>query len=165
MRFLVCRHCGKKIQANKKLKHLQQQYCGSPPCQKARKLSFERHKYNKDPAYRLNKLRKAMERRHSADNPSLASQYQRQYRLDHPGYVTDNRIKQLERNRKKHAQLTPPSKIVNPDAFIKQTPERERVYAMVEVHLPKIVNPDTFMNQSIDRMIVTEVQPMLVKIL
>jgi len=44
MRTLVCRHCGNQVRRNRRLKHLQQHYCGAKAYQSARKLNFERQK-------------------------------------------------------------------------------------------------------------------------
>ena len=121
MYTVVCRHCGIKVQSNKRLKHLIQRYCGDKACQAARKLSFERHKYKTNELFRSKKLQSARDRKNKqADqgNPQACSRYQRDYRASHPDYVLENRKKQRARNARKADKTRPETKIVNPDAFI-----------------------------------------------
>jgi hypothetical protein len=168
MRTLVCRHCGKEVPSNKKLKHLIQYYCGDKACQAARKLSFERHKYKTNPSFRSHKLQSARDRKKKqADegNPLACSQYQRDYRASHPEYVLDNRQKQQARNARKACKTIEEPKIVNPDTLMLQTPDNDTVYAMIAVDYKKIVNPDAFMSKIIDMESVTKVQPMFVRLL
>ena len=138
MRTLVCRHCGRKVISNKKLKHLDQYYCGEKACQSARKRSFDRHKYETNELFRFNKLQSARDRKKKQGNTLDCSQYQRDYRASHPGYVADNRQKQRERNARKA------------DKTIRET---------------KIVNPDAFMSKIIEMELVTKTQPMFVRLL
>ena len=168
MRTLVCRHCGKEVRRNKKLKHLDQHYCGEKACQAARKLSFDRHKYKTNELFRANKLRSARDRKKKqADegNPLACSQYQQDYRASHPDYVLENRQKQWQRNARKRDKTREQAKIVNPDAYMSQQPENDIVYAMIAVDYKKIVNPDAFMSKMIDMESVTKAQPMFVRLL
>ena len=168
MGILVCRHCGKEVRSNKKLKHLIQQYCGEKACQAARKLSFERHKYKTDALFRSNKLRSARDwkkKQTDEGNHFFASQYQRSYRESHPEYVSDNLQKQRQRHARKRDKTREQAKIVNPDAFISQQPANDIVYAMIAVDYRKIVNPDAFMSKMIDMELVTKAQPMFVRLL
>ena len=165
MRTLVCRHCGRKVISNKNLKHLDQYYCGEKACQSARKLSFERDKYKNNPTFRLHKLQSARARKKKQGNTVASSQYQRDYRASHPGYVADNRQKQQARNARKAGKTIWETKIVNPDAFMSQQPENDTVYAMIAVDYKKIVNPDAFMSKIIDMELVTKAQPMFVRLL
>lgn len=168
MRTLVCRHCGRKVPSNKKLKHLIQYYCGDKACQAARKLSFERHKYKTNPSFRTKKLQNYRDRKKKqADqgNPLACSQYQRDYRTSHPDYVLDNRQKQRQRNARNRGKTIHEPKIVNPDTLMLQTPDNEKVYAMIAVDYQKIVNPATFMSQIIDIESVTKAQTMFVRLL
>ena len=165
MRTLVCRHCGRKVISNKKLKHLDQYYCGEKACQSARKRSFDRHKYETNELFRFNKLQSARDRKKKQGNTLDCSQYQRDYRASHPGYVADNRQKQRERNARKADKTIRETKIVNPDAFMSQHPENDKVYAMIAVDYKKIVNPDAFMSEMIDMKLVTKAEPMFVRLL
>ena len=168
MRTLVCRHCGKEVRRNKKLKHLDQHYCGEKACQAARKLSFERHKYKTNPSFRSRKLQSARDRKKKqADqgNPLACSWYQRDYRASHPDYLSENRQKQRARNARKAGKTIEETKIVNPDAYMSQQPENDIVYAMIAVDYKKIVNPDAFMSKMIDMESVTKAQPMFVRLL
>ncbi len=167
MRTLICRHCGKEVRSNKKLKHLLQHYCGEKACQAERKLSFERHKYKTNELFRSHKLQSARDRKKkAADQGNLASwQYQRYYRASHPDYVLENRKKQRVRNARKAGKTTQEKKIVNPDTYISQQPENDIVYAMIAVDYKKIVNPDAFMSKMIDMESVIKAQPMFVRLL
>jgi len=168
MRTLECRHCGKEVRSNKKLKHLIQRYCGDKACQTARKLSFERHKYKTNPSFRSHKLQSARDRKKKQaeqGNPLACSLYQRDYRASHPDYVLENRQKQRARNALKAGKTIQETKIVNPDTFMSQQPENDKVYAMIAVDYKKIVNPDAFMSKMIDMESVIKVQPMFVRIL
>lgn len=168
MRTLVCCHCGKQVSRNKKLKHLIQHYCGAKVCQSARKRSYEREKYKKDPVYRLEKLRRARDRKKAhADrgDPQACSRYQSNYRASHPDYVTENRKKQRLRNALKADKRMPETKIVNPDTYMMQKPVNDTVYAMIEVDYKNIVNPVTFMSQIAGIELVTKFQPMFVRLL
>ena len=166
MRTLVCRHCEKEVHPNRKLKHLIQYYCGRKACQAARKLSFSRHKYKTNSSFRTIKLQQYQDRKKKqADegNPCFASRYQCSYRESHPDYVSDNRQKQRQRNARKRDKTKEQKKIVNPDTFMLQTPDKDTVYAMIEVDYKKIVNPDTLMSQIIDMESITTASTMFVR--
>jgi hypothetical protein len=168
MRTQVCRHCGRQVRPNKKLKHLIQHYCGDKACQTSRKLSFDRHKYKTNELFRYNKLLCARVRKNKQaeqGNPLACSLYQRDYRATHPDYVLENRQKQRARNARKVGKMIQETKIVNPDALMPQQPENDKVYAMIAVDYKKIVNPDAFMSKIIDMESVTKAQPMFVRIL
>jgi hypothetical protein len=120
MRTLVCQHCGRQVLRNKKLKHLDQHYCGDKTCQTARKLSFEKKKYQTNALFRSDKLQCARDRkrkRAGQGNPQAGSRYQADYRSSHPGYVEKNRQKQRARNALKSGKNERERKIVNPDAI------------------------------------------------
>jgi hypothetical protein len=168
MYTVVCRHCGKKVQSNKRLKHLLQHYCGEKACQSARKNKHERDKYNTNELYRINKLQSARDRKKKqADegNPLACSRYQQDYRASHPDYVLENRKKQRVRNARKAGKTIQETKIVNPDAYISQQPENDIVYAMIAVDYKKVVNPDAYMSKIIDMESVTKAKPMFVRLL
>jgi len=169
MRTLICRHCGRQVRSNKKLKHLTQHYCGAKACQSARKLSFDRHKYKTNTSFRSNKLQGVRDQkkknRTAGGNPLVGSQYQRAYRSSHPGYVMENRLGQKIRNAKRRRKTCPDPMIVNPDAYIVQRPDNDTVYAMIAVDWKKIVNPDALISQIIDIESVTKAQTMFVRVL
>jgi hypothetical protein len=168
MRTLVCRHCGNRVRRNKKLKHLQQHYCGAKACQSARKLSFGRQKYKTNSSFRSDKLQRTRDRKKAqADrgDPLVCSHYQRDYRATHPDYVKDNRQKQRARNAFRAGKTMHETKIVNPDAFVLQKPVNETVYAMIAVDYKKIVNPDALMSQISDIKLFMKAQPMFVRLL
>lgn len=168
MRTLVCRHCGRKVRRNKKLKHLIQHYCGEKACQAARKLSFERHKYKTNAFFRSNKLRHVRDRKKKQSDggkPQACSLYQRDYRASHPDYVLENRQKQRLRNGWKSGKTRQETKIVNPDASMLKQIDNDSVYAMIAVDYKKIVNPDAFMSKVTDMESVIKVQPMFVRLL
>lgn len=168
MKTLVCRHCGREVQSNKRLKHLTQHYCGEKACQAARKLSFERHKYKTHPTFRSRKLQQYRDRKkkQAEQGDSLAcSRYQRDYRASHPAYVLENRQKQRVRNARARDKISHEPKIVNPDAFISQRPDTDKVYAMIAVDYQKIVNPDAFMSDHTDIVSFMKDKPMFVRLL
>jgi hypothetical protein len=166
MRTLVCRHCGRTILTNKKLKHLLQQYCGDKTCQTGRKLRFERHKYKTNSAFRSAKLQRVRDRRKTLlreGKPFFGSQYQSSYRSSHPEYVLENRLRQRERNTRKRRKSKDDCKIVNPDTLIAKQIDNDMVYAMIAVDYQKIVNPDAFMSQLAGMESITKAQTMFVR--
>jgi len=168
MYIVVCRHCGKEVKSEKRLRHLIQHYCGEKACQASRKKKFERDKYKTDPIFRSKKLQSARDRKKKQSdqgNPLACSRYQRNYRVSHPEYVLKNRLKQRLRNARKAGKTIEETKIVNPDAYISQQPENDVVYAMIAVDYKKIVNPDAFMLKIIDMESVTKAKPMFVRLL
>jgi hypothetical protein len=112
--YFKCRHCGKRTRKNPRIKS-HQSYCGSQPCQQARKNRWEREKLENFPEYHdRRKKQKAHWREHRPGH-----QYQQQYRQSHPLYEETNRKKQFLRN-KKASQIAFESrfqKIVKTDAF------------------------------------------------
>lgn len=167
MRTFICRHCGRRVIANRKLKHQKQRYCGNKRCQAARKHEFERNKYKNNPTFRFNKLQKVRERKQrlAECDPLAGSRYQQDYRASHPGYVSDNRKKQRRRNACKAKEMSRETKIVNPDAFVLQKPDNDTVYAMIAVDYKKIVNPDAFVAECIDMEQIAKAKPMFVRLL
>lgn len=164
MRTLICRHCGKEVRSNKKLKHLIQHYCGEKACQAERKLSFDRHKYKTNSSFRAKKLQDTRDRKHGEDSLH-SSRYQRNYRASHPDYVLENRQKQRQRNARKWGKTGQGMKIVNPDALKPQQPENDTIYAMIAVDYQKIVNPDALISKLIDIKSVTKANPLFVRLL
>ena len=143
MRTLVCLHCGKEFLRNKKLKHLDQHYCGEKACQAARKLSFDRHKYKTNEFFRSDKLHRARDqkkKRADQGDPLACSRYQRDYRASHPDYVLENRQKQRLRNARTTGKTEPETKIVNPDA-IGQLRTMEYLWPKIAPMDPIMVKP------------------------
>jgi hypothetical protein len=165
MRTLVCRHCGREVLRNKRLKHLKQQYCGDKACQAARKLSFDRKKYITNSLYRSDKLQRARDRRRKQEAPQASSHYQRNYRAAHPDYAHANRQKQRVRNASRAVATRCETKIVNPDALMLQHTDNDAVYAMIAVDYNKIVNPDALMPYLSDIEVYTKQKPLLVRLL
>jgi hypothetical protein len=89
----TCPHCGKKFLPHPAV--VNQRYCGSTDCQKARKRKWQKEKLSRDPDYREN---------HAAAQKawrSRNSHYWRQYRKKNPGYREKNRLRQRERDRQR----------------------------------------------------------------
>jgi hypothetical protein len=114
---IKCKNGGHEVPANFRLKG-NQQYCGDPECQRARKRAWQKAKMTTDMKYRAKQIvcLKRWRKEH------LLHRYQKQYRANHPEYVEKNREKQRLRNdkRRQRVQLTPVEKIVKMDAFQNQ---------------------------------------------
>ncbi len=165
MRTLLCRHCGKQVLRNKKLKHHEQHYCGEKACQAARKRSYDRQKYRTNSSFRSEKLQRARDRKKKQTDTQASSRYQHNYRVSHPDYVRDNRQKQRVRNAQRTAKSLRETKIVNPDTLMLQHSDNNIVYAMIPVEYEKIVNPDTIMPYLSDIEAYTRQKPLLVRLL
>lgn len=76
---IICKNCEKEKSANPRLKG-NQEYCGDPECQRARKAAWQREKMAKDADYRADK--KESNKQWRKNRP--AHQYQRPYREQHP---------------------------------------------------------------------------------
>jgi len=165
MGTIVCEHCKRRVISNKKLKHLKQHYCGSAECQHSRRLLFARTKYRTNEEFRAAKLKKVAGRHsHQRDRP-VYSDYQRTYRLTHPEYAKRNRLKQRLRYEKKKQERCQEEKIVNPYAIMSQQSDNEHVYALLEIDLKKIVNPYAIMPEHINKLLITDIKPVVVKLL
>ena len=168
MLTILCCHCGREVNRNKKLRHLVQLYCGSKECQSQRKLNSESNKYRDDPSYRIKKLLKARERKKGKSldgNPQYYSDYQRAYRASHPEYVLRNKAKQRERYARKKDKTSLTTKIVNPDTLMLQQSDNEHLYAMFAIECKQIVNPDALMVERIGNLSFTDKKPMFVRLL
>ena len=140
--YFYCRHCGKRTRKNPRIKP-HQGYCGSQPCQQARKNRWERERLENNPDYHTQrKSQKRHWRDHRPDH-----QYQQQYRQSHPLYEETNRKKQLIRN-KKASQIAFESrfqKIVKTDALIAENPASRGLYEILPYKMrpgKKIVKTD-----------------------
>ena len=97
MSTIVCAHCQETVPANPRIKN--QEYCGKPACQRARKTAWERQKIKMDPDYRAN--RKESQKTWIDKHP----EYYKVYRKKNPQKVLQNRIRQKLRNRKRAKRL------------------------------------------------------------
>lgn len=89
----TCPCCKSKFVPHPAVKN--QQYCGSPDCQRARKRKWQKEKLAIDRDYRENQA--AAQREWRARNKD----YWKEYRKRNPGYREQNRLRQKERNRQR----------------------------------------------------------------
>jgi hypothetical protein len=94
---IVCVHCQETVPANPRIKD--QEYCGKPACQRARKTAWERQKIETDPDYRAN--RRESQKIWIDKHP----EYYKAYRKRNPQKVLQNRIRQKLRNQKRANRL------------------------------------------------------------
>ena len=89
----TCRHCGKRFLPHPAV--LNQHYCGSAGCQRARKRTWQKEKLKSDPDYRANQAaaQKAWRKKNS--------DYWKEYRTRNHEYREKNRLRQRERNRQR----------------------------------------------------------------
>ena len=73
-------------------------YCNSKDCQRVRKRLWQREKMKTDPDYRLD--HRDSQQGWIKENPH----YWRQYRSEHPEYVTRNRLLQRERDTRRRSR-------------------------------------------------------------
>lgn len=125
--FFICIHCGRSTRPNPRLIG-KQLYCGSKPCQQARKNKWEKDKLKKDKVY--NTLRKEQKAKWRAKKP--CDQYQNQYRESHPEYVKTNAEKQKVRNKNRTGLSSPSTspKIVKTDALPPESLFLEGLYIL-----------------------------------
>jgi len=136
----TCRHCGKTLPPNPRLKK-KQAYCSSKPCQRARMCNWKKKQYRTNKAYR----KKHLEDQRVWRNQRPAHEYQKQYRESHPEYEQRNRDLQIERNCRRKEASEP--MIVNGNALSLQTNDDE-VYTLTQVTKGgKIVNGNTLLVQ------------------
>jgi len=122
-RTFTCQHCGKVTTRNPRSKK-RQKYCSFKGCQNARKRAFDK-KVDSTPKGKL--LRKQRNKRWRENRP--AHEYQRSYRNLHPEYVSCNREKQKNRNKKYQKESC--SMIVKTDALMLQM----HIQQGIETHL------------------------------
>jgi hypothetical protein len=106
----TCRHCGKNLPCNPRLKK-KQTYCSSASCQQARKNAWGRKEYRTNKTHRKKRLES--QKACYVNRPGHA--YQSAYREKHPEYAQRNR--ELQRKRNKRRPKDRDSMIVNTDAF------------------------------------------------
>ena len=136
-KFFTCRHCGKTLPANPRIK--KQNFCSSLGCQNARKRLHDK-KVLDTAKGKINQQNRNKRWRDKAP----AHAYQDQYRKNHPAYVESNREQQKLRN-KLNQQDTAPI-IVKTDALLLQ-PRHDGAYMAFRVKNQKIVKTDTLMLQ------------------
>jgi acetyl/propionyl-CoA carboxylase alpha subunit len=136
----TCRHCGKTLPRNPRLKK-SQKYCSALTCQQARKNAWGRNEYSYNKAHRKKRLES--QKACYAKRPGHA--YQATYREKHPEYEQRNREQQQKRNKgrlKKGGSM-----IVNTDALSLQA-SIDGAYALIPVAKgEKIVNTDALVVQ------------------
>jgi hypothetical protein len=120
-----CAHCACLFSPNPRVKHLR--YCGSKPCQNARKRLWQRAKLASDPDYQQNRrdCQKAWCRR----NPH----YWKNYRLNHPEYARGNRELQKARDQGRNH---PRSDLAKMDALAPLSIVKQGTYYLVPDSAP-----------------------------
>jgi len=106
----VCKNCHQEKSKNIRLK-TDQEYCSAIACQRARKKAWQQQKMARDELYRQQQEDCLQQWRKQRP----LHLYQKQYRLDHPVYVAENRNQQRRRNQKR-AILKSLFRIVKMDA-------------------------------------------------
>ena len=137
-RTFTCLECGKTLPRNPRLK--KQKYCSCLACQNARRYTTNKSRVKKSSDSR--RLCQARNKRWRDAYP--AHEYQKRYRLDHPGYVKRNRDLQRERNRKYRKDQVP---IIVKTYTLSPQPLRDGAYAGFEVKSGKIVKTYALMAQ------------------
>lgn len=136
----TCRHCGKTLPRNPRLKN-KQKYCSSVPCQQARMRSWKKKQYRTNKTYR----KKNLESQRVWRKQRPGHEYQKQYRESHSEYEQRNRELQLKRNCKRKEASG--SMIVNGNTLSPQLSD-DGVYTLTQVtKAGKIVNGNTFLVQ------------------
>lgn len=92
VKHVHCKHCGKDVCGNHRLKG-NQQYCSAQACQNARRSMWKR------------KHPKSQEKGKVRQQQNPDHEYMRKYRDTHPEYVTRNREQQKVRNQKRITTL------------------------------------------------------------
>jgi hypothetical protein len=137
----TCRHCGKTLPRNPRLKkNTKQSYCNAPSCKQAKKSARKKERYHMDFSYRQQHL----DRQKIWRSKRPAHKYQQQYRESHPEYVERNRDLQVARNcrRKKGSS----SMIVNGTPLSPQA-SNGVAFAIICIEKEKIVNGTPFLVQ------------------
>ncbi len=127
-----CKHCGKRIYL--RAQSPDQQYCGQPECQKARKREWQRQKIKTDSDYRENQRDAA--RKWRAKNPD----YWRNYRNWNQAYTQRNREQQKRRNQRRTG--SPHSTIANMDVSKAKNSINPGRYQLIPVTGKWVANMD-----------------------
>lgn len=141
--YFSCIHCRKLTLKNPRIKG-RQLYCGSKPCQQARKNKWEKDKLKTDKTYQSK--RSTQKAKWRFQQP--IDQYQKQYRQTHPEYVITNRDQQKIRNttRMNPSTKSAGQKIVKTDALLSERLLSEGLYVLYPYTTDttkKIVKTDT----------------------
>lgn len=138
--YFTCRHCGKSLPRNLRLKK-PQKYCSASSCQQARKNAWGKKEYQTNKVYREKRLQS--QKVCYVKRPGHS--YQAEYRKNHPEYEKWNREQQKLRN--KRQKKATGSKIVNTDSLSLQS-SIDGAYALMPITKGgKIVNTDALMVQ------------------
>ena len=111
----ICRHCKKKKCLNTRLKG-KQEYCGDPPCQRARKAEWKREKLLSDPSFA------EAQRDGCARWRRNKSAYWKGHRQRNPKQAQRNLLLQRKRNLLRR-QRPPEGVIAKVDAFASYPPD------------------------------------------
>jgi len=137
----TCRHCGKTLPRNPRLKKNEKQsFCNASECKQAKKSARKKERYHTDPSFRQQHL----DRQKLWRSNRPAHEYQKQYREFHPEYVELNRELQAGRNSRRKRGTTP--MIVNGTPLSLQT-TNDKAYAIISIKRGKIVNGTPFLAQ------------------
>jgi hypothetical protein len=137
----TCRHCGKTLPRNPRLKkNKKQSYCNAPECKQAKKSARKKERYQTEPSYRQRHL--DQQKLWRSNRP--AHEYQEQYRESHPEYVDRNRELQAKRNCRRKNRTA--SMIVNGTPLSLQA-SNDKAYAIISVKRGMIVNGTPFLAQ------------------
>ena len=139
-KLLTCRHCGKTLPRNPRLKK-KQEYCSAASCQQARKNAWGRKEYRTNKAHRKKRLES--QKACYAKRPGHA--YQAAYREKRSEY--DQRNRELQWKRNKRRPKDGGSMIVNTDTLSLQTSIDGAYVLMPITKRGKIVNTDTLLVQ------------------
>jgi hypothetical protein len=138
--FFTCRHCGKTLPRNPRLKKTQK-YCSARACQQSRKNIWGKKEYQTNKSHREKRL--ASQKLCYERRPGHA--YQASYRRKHSEY--EHRNRELQKVRNNRCRKDPGSMIVNTDALSPRA-SIDGAYALMPITKGgKIVNTDAFMVQ------------------
>lgn len=137
MKRFRCRCCGRRFRRNNRIKGNNQHYCNSQACQRKRKSEWAKQKYWNDESHRIKKLAYTSE--HKAR--TSRSEYQRDYRENHPEYVKRCRDSQ-RKNYRKRVRKQVFENIVNLDALHGVNIRERGICVMYRVKEKNIVNLD-----------------------
>jgi len=136
----TCRHCGKTLPRNPRLKKTQK-YCAAVFCQQARKNAWGRKEYRTNKTHRKKRLES--QKACYAKRPGHA--YQAAYREKHSDY--DQRNREQQRKRNKLRPKDGDSMIVNTDTLSLQA-SIDGAYTLMPIAKGgKIVNTDALVVQ------------------
>jgi hypothetical protein len=124
----ICKFCSESFVPHPSVPF--QEYCGDPPCQKARKRIWKKEKMANDPDYKEN------QKKSQKNWQSKNKDYWRNYRRKNLRYTHQNRIQQKERNQRRFAVIAKSDELTPGSAII------SGVFKLVPVCNGKIANGD-----------------------